>query len=486
VKRVLALTALLAGCVTAPPYDKPKLDLPVAWRVEAPFREGAPNDAAPKGRWWERFNDPKLSELTERALAGNPTLAAAHQRLAQARATLGVVSGQSVPQVSLTGRTQRFRVTENRPLTNNASPNSSTTQNDFAFGLTASYEADFAGRVASAIAGARASLEQSAADLENVKLLLTADLATAYFNLRQTDTELDVLARSIDLQRRSLTYARTRYDLGAGSSLDVAQQQALIDTTLTQVDILRRQRAQFEHALATLVGMPAPVFSIAPDVREMTPPAVPIGVPSDVLERRPDVAAAERAMAAANAQLGVANAAFYPSINLGATLGVQSRNLDTVFDSPSLVWSLGVSLLQPLIDGGRIQANFDFTKAGYEITVANYRRIVLTAMQEAEDGIIGLAALERASTQSRVSVESARRVLTIVATRYEGGVANPLEVIVAQQALLNSERLASQLVGQRLLASVFLVKALGGDWEGLSPVAAQRGDSGLQVLGTRQ
>jgi len=465
--------ALLAGCASAPRYEKPQLELPVAWKVEEPFREGAPNDAAPKGRWWERFNDAQLNQLTERALADSPTLAAAHQRLAQARATLGVVSGQAVPQVSLTGRTQRFRVTENRPLTNNASPNFSTTQNDFAFGLSASYEADFSGRVASAIAGARASLEQSAADLENVRLLLTADLATAYFNLRQTDIELDVLARSIDLQRRSLTYARTRYDLGAGSSLDVAQQQALLDTTLTQVDILRRQRALFEHALATLVGTPAPLFSIAPDAREMTPPAVPIGVPSDVLERRPDIAAAERAMAAANAQVGVANAAFYPSITLGATAGLQSRNLDTVFDTPSLVWSLGVSLLQPLIDGGRIRANFDFSKAGYEIAVANYRRVVLSAMQEAEDGIIGLAALERASIQSRTSVESARRVLTIVSTRYEGGVANPLEVIVAQQALLNSERLAAQLVGQRLLASVFLVKALGGDWQGPPKLSAQ-------------
>src|SRR6185503_17775315 len=306
--------ALLAGCASAPRYEKPQLELPVAWKVEEPFREGSPNDAAPKGHWWERFNDAQLNQLTERALADSPTLAAAHQRLAQARATLGVVSGQAVPQVSLTGRTQRFRVTENRPLTNNASPNFSTTQNDFAFGLSASYEADFAGRVASAVAGARASLEQSAADLENVRLLLTADLATAYFNLRQTDIELDVLARSIDLQRRSLTYARTRYDLGAGSSLDVAQQQALLDTTLTQVDILRRQRALFEHALAALVGAPAPLFSIAPDAREMTPPAVPIGVPSDVLERRPDIAAAERAMAAANAQVGVANAAFYPSV----------------------------------------------------------------------------------------------------------------------------------------------------------------------------
>jgi multidrug efflux system outer membrane protein len=468
---LLSAAALLAGCA-APKYDPPKLEMPLAWKVEAPFREGTPSDLLPKGRWWERFGDPKLSELTDQALAGNPTLATAYQRLAQARSTLASVSGQAVPQVSIPLRAQRFRITENRPLNNYAAPQFSTTQNDFAYGLSASYEVDLSGRVSSAIAGARASLEQASADLENVKLLLTADLATAYFNLRQTDVELDVVTKSIDLQRRSLGIARTRHDLGAGSGLDVAQQQALIDATLTQVDILRRQRALFEHAIATLTGTPAPLFTLAADLREMTPPAVPIGVPSDILERRPDVAAAERAMAVANAQVGVANAAFYPSITLGATVGQQSRDIDTLFQKPSLVWSLGVNLLQPLIDGGRIRANFDFAKSGYEITAANYRRVVLNAMQEAEDGIIGLAALERASVQSRVSVDSSQKVLDLVTTRYEGGVASPLEVIVAQQQLLNNQRLASQLVGQRLLTSVFLVKALGGDWEGPQKVSS--------------
>jgi multidrug efflux system outer membrane protein len=474
VRWVVVSAAVLAGCSSAPKYDPPKPEMPVAWRVEAPFREVSPSDAKPKGRWWERFGDARLNELTDQALAGNPTLAAAYQRLAQARATLDVFAAQASPQVSAAVRAQRLRITENRPLNNYAAPNFSTTQNDFGIGLQASYEVDLSGRVASIIAGAQASYEQSAADLENVRLLLTADLATAYFNLRQTDVELDVLARSIDLQGRSLGLARTRHALGAGSGLDLAQQQALIDTTLTQVDILRRQRALFEHAIATLTGTPAPLFSLAVDLKEMTPPAVPIGVPSDVLERRPDIAAAERAMAAANAQVGVANAAFYPSITLGATLGQQSRDIDSLFNKPSLVWSLGVNLLQPLIDGGRIRANFDFAQAGYEITAANYRRVVLNAMQEAEDGIIGLAALERAYNQSRVSVDSAKRVLELVATRYEGGVANPLEVIIAQQALLNSERLAAQLVGQRLLTSVFLVKALGGDWEGPQKLSQQQ------------
>lgn len=469
----LLAAALLAGCSSVPKYDPPKPDMPVSWKVEAPFREGVPSDAAPKGRWWERFNDPILNQLTERALAGNPSLAAAYQRLVQARATLGAVGAQQYPQVAAVARSQRLRITENRPLNNYAAPNFSTVQSDFALGLAASYELDLSGRVSAAVAGAQASYEQSAADLENVRLLLTADLATAYFNLRQTDIELDVLAKAIDLQSRSLSYARTRHDLGAGSGLDVAQQQALIDNTLTQLDLLRRSRALFEHAVATLTGTPAPLFSLAADAREMTPPSVPIGVPSDVLERRPDIAAAERAMAAANAQVGVANAAFYPSIILGTTGGLQSRDIGSLFDASSLIWSLGVSLLQPIIDGGRIRANADFAKAGYEITVANYRRIVLNAMQEAEDGIIGLAALQRASEQSRISVASQQRVLDLVNTRYEGGVASPLEVIVAQQALLNNQRLAAQIVGQRLLTTVFLVKALGGDWEGPQKLSSQ-------------
>src|SRR5262249_35895193 len=238
------LAALVAGCASPPRYAPPKPDLPVAWKIEAPFRESGPNDAAPKGRWWERFGDAKLNELVGQALAGSPTLAVAGLRLVQARASYGVAASQMYPQVGLFTRYNRFRITENRPLTNNAARNFSTTQNDFTFGLTASYEVDVGARVSSLVSGASASIEQSTADLENVRLLLVADLATAYFNLRQTDVELGVLASSIDLQRRSLDLAQTRHQLGAGTGLDVAQQQALIDTTLTQVDVLKRQRAQ--------------------------------------------------------------------------------------------------------------------------------------------------------------------------------------------------------------------------------------------------
>jgi outer membrane protein, multidrug efflux system len=440
--------------------------MPAAWKVEAPWREGTPSDAAAKGLWWRRFGDPKLDELEQMALAGSPTLALASARLAQAGTTLAAATAGLYPQAALSLRDQRFRISANRPLNNNNAPNFTTTQSDYVVLPTASYEVDLAGRVQRTIEGARASAEQSAADFENVRLLLTADLATAYFNLRAIDIELDVLSRSIELQRRSLGLASSRHDLGAASGLDVAQQQALLDSTLTQVDVLRRTRSQFENAIATMTGTPAPLFSLAPNIRNLVPPAVPLGVPSDILERRPDVASAERAMAAANAQIGVASAAFYPSVILGASYGAETRYLPALFSTPSYIWSLGVSSVQTLFDGGRLRALADNARAAYDASVANYRRVVLSAMQEAEDGIIGLAALERAHTQAQTAVSSASRVLDLATARYEGGVATSLDVIVAQQGLLNSERLEAQLLGQRLLTSVFLVKALGGDWPG--------------------
>jgi NodT family efflux transporter outer membrane factor (OMF) lipoprotein len=456
--------ATLAACTVGPDYRRPALEMPAQWKIQAPWREATPRDHAPKGAWWSAFADADLDALEARALAGSATLAIAAARLDQARSTLDAALASRYPQLSLGLREQRTRTAENRPLSNYASPQFSTVQGDFVLGLNASYELDLAGRVRRSVEGARAGAEQSAADFENVRLVLTADVATAYFNVRALDIELDVLTRSIDLQRRALELATSRHELGAASGLDVAQQRALLDSTLTQVDVLRKQRAQFEHALATLVGTPAPVFALAADARRAVPPPIPVGVPSDVLERRPDVAAAERAMAAANAQVGVATAALYPSITLGASAGRESRDLAALFDAPSAIWSLGASLTQPLFDAGRLQANVRFARAGYEAAVASYRRTVLAAMQEVEDGITGLAALERAHAQAGAAVASAERLLEMANARYEGGASGYLEVITAQQFLLNNQRLQAQLQGQRLLTAVFLVKALGGGW----------------------
>jgi NodT family efflux transporter outer membrane factor (OMF) lipoprotein len=231
------------------------------------------------------------------------------------------------------------------------------------------------------------------------------------------------------------------------------------------VDVLQRQRAQYQDAIATLVGQPAPVFAIAPEVRARNAPTIPLGLPSDLLQRRPDIASAERAMAAANAQIGVARAAYFPSINLAGNIGGDSRSFPTLFDGPSLLWSLGVSVLQPVFDAGRTDANVAIAQAGYQAATQNYRRAVLVAMQEVQDGISGSAALDRALAQARLAEQSALRVLQLATDRYQGGASTSLDVITAQQALLNSQRQVAQLLGQRMLVAVFLVKALGGDWQ---------------------
>ncbi len=466
--------ALLCACAVGPVYVKPKIDMPVSWNLEAPWRTAQPSDGQAKGPWWELFADPDLTELAQKAMQANQTLVAAQGRLAQSRALVAVNSASMFPQVSLGTKVSELRISANRPLTNYNAPNWSTLQNDYSVILSANYEADLWGRVQNQVDGATASAEQATADLENTRLILGADVALNYFNLRALDVELDVLARSIALQKSSLALANHRRDSGNASGLDVAQQQALLDTTLTQVDILKRQRAQFEHALATLTGTPAPQFQLPPRVVTMKPPLIPIGIPSDVLERRPDVASAERAMAAANAQIGVAKAAFYPSIMFGPSFGNDSRRLPALFSEASVLWSLGVSATQTIFDGGRISANVDFTRAGYDITVANYRRVVLTAMQEVEDGLSSVTALDRAITQAQRAIESNRRVMEIAKVRYEGGVSNYQDMIIAQQAQLNSERLAAQLVGQRQLSSVFLIKALGGDWANPGTAKAPR------------
>jgi NodT family efflux transporter outer membrane factor (OMF) lipoprotein len=236
-----------------------------------------------------------------------------------------------------------------------------------------------------------------------------------------------------------------------------------LDSTLTQVDVVRRQRDQFEHAIAALIGRPAPVFTVPEQIAERTAPAIAVGIPSDVLQRRPDVASAERAMAAANAQIGVARAAYYPSFIFGPAYGVDSRMVSTLFDAPSLVWSLGVSALQPIFDAGRTDATVRIAEAGYQLAVANYKRTVLTAFQEVEDGITGSAALDRAVAQARQAVASADKVLQIANDRYEGGATSFSDVITAQQSLLSAQRQLAQLTGQRMLVAVLLVKSLGGD-----------------------
>ena len=465
---LLIASATLAACATAPAYRKPALDLPALWQAEAPFGPARPQDANAKGPWWLAFADPVLDALEAQALAQSPTLAIAAARLTQARSQAALADANTQPTVAASAGAARQKTSANRPLSNYNVPNVATVQNEYRLGAAVSWEADFSGRLQLAIEGARAGTEQAQADLENARLLLTADVAQAYFRLRALDDESQVVSGTLASQGRALAQVVARHELGAISGLDLAQQRSLQDVTRTQLELLQLQREQVLHALATLVGQAAPGFTLAarnPGATPGQPMALPLpapGLPSDLLQRRPDVASAERAVAQAHVQIGLASSAYFPTVLLGTNGGWDSNGLSSLFDAKSLLWSFGVSASQTLFDGGRRQAGVDLARAGHVAAVERYRQTVLTAMQEVEDGLTGLSALQRASLQAATATASLQRVLTLATDRWTLGAASELEVITAQQALLTNQRLQVQLQGQRQQLTVFLFKALGG------------------------
>ena len=459
----------LAGCAVGPDYHRPSAEIPPAWNPEGPWHQAEPSDTLLKGNWWELFQDPDLNPLVERSLLSNQNLRVAAARLDQARDELTIARSALFPTVDLSATALRAKTSANRPLAEYSTPNQSTVQSDFRLGPSVSYELDLFGRVRREVEGARASVEQAEADFENTRLMLLAALVTDYFSLRETDAEIDVVRRSLDLERDALTFVESRHDLGFATGLDLAQQQAVLDASATQLELLQNQRAQFEHALATMIGVPAPSFALAPVSAAPPLPVLPVGLPSDLLQRRPDVASAERAMAAANARIGVARAAYFPTIDLAPGLGVasvgwESNALAGLFSAPSQLWAIGLSASQTLFDAGKTRANVRFADADYAAAVATYRQTVLTAMEEVENGITGLATLERAEVQADASVRSAQRAYDIANDRYKGGVDTYLDVITAQQTLLTNQRQAVQIQGQQFTTAVFLVKAVGGGW----------------------
>ncbi|GGC84830.1 efflux transporter outer membrane subunit [Undibacterium terreum] len=470
---VLAVAIALAGCAAAPEYKKPEVGMPQAWQSTSPFREAVPGDHALKGNWWELFQDEELNRLEQLVATQNQNLQIAAARLEQARAQVSVSAAGLFPQVGLQAGAARQKTSADRPLSAYGTTIQSTVQNNVQLGFAVNYEADLFGRVRSTVASAKASSEQAAADFENTRLVLASELAADYFNLRALDAEIDVVHQGITLQKKALEFISARHELGAASGLDLAQQQATLDTSKTQLELLRNRRAQYEHALATMTGTPAPSFRLEPALVKMSPPAVPVGLPSDVLQRRPDVAAAERAIAAANANIGVARSAYFPTILLGANGGWDSTQMSNLLSAPSLLWSLGASLTQTLFDAGKTSATVKISEASYTASVAGYRQSVLVAMQEVEDGIYGLTTLGNAGKQAEASVRSSQRVLDLANDRYTGGLDTYLDVITAQQALLNNQRQNVQIRGQQMLTSVYLIKALGGGWEAGSLQAAK-------------
>jgi len=464
---VIALMALivtwLTACTVGPKYQRPVAQAPEKWSNEGPWRAAAPKDAIPKGVWWEIFHDEQLNQYEQELLRANQSLIAAQDRLSQARSLATVASAGLFPTMTVDPAVSGVRYSGNRP--GNSTPTSPLTQSVYAIPFALNYEVDLFGRIRKTLEAANANLQSTAADLQSVQLVLTAELAADYFSLRELDTETQVVQDSIAIEQRGLDLVNSRHEGGLASGLDLAQQQTLLDSTTTQLYLVQQQRASFEHAIAVLTGIPAPTFKIAAIPLNFVPPPVPLGVPSDMLERRPDVASAERHMAQQNALVGVAKSAFYPQFTIAAGGGFQSISISSLLTAPSAFWAVGGDLLQPILNGGRNRANLAATQSAYDESVANYRQSVLTAFQQVEDGLSSLDALSQAAASQSNAVNSARRSLELSNNRYIGGVASYLDVITAQVSLLNSQRLATQLLGQQMVTSVYLVKALGGGWD---------------------
>jgi len=465
------LLASLAAHAGEAKYKKPDVTIPANWQTPAPWHEASPVDSLPKGSWWTLFGDAELNQYEERAMANNQTLKAAVSRLTEARASARVTASGLYPELNAAPSASRQRISGNRPLLGSTVPLRPDTENTFTIPFTLSYEVDLFGRVRRSVEAANESLQASAADLENIRLLVSSDLAADYFQLRELDAEIAVVRKAIDFQQKGLDLVNKRHSGGAVSGLDVAQQQTVLDSSITQVYLLQQQRAQFEHAIAVLQGLPASQFQAPVRALDGPPPVVPLELPSELLQRRPDIATAERVVAAANSQIGVARAAFYPSIPLVGGGGLESRNTATLFNAPSALWSIGFTALEPIFAGGRLHAQLEQARASYDENVANYRESTLVAFQQVEDALSGLNALQSASQSQQRAVDDAELSLRLANTRYTGGLVTYLDVITAEELALTNERLATQILGQRLVTSVLLVKALGGGWDSASIAA---------------
>jgi multidrug efflux system outer membrane protein len=469
--------AVIAGCSVGPDYHRPAAiksqPVPEAFtgpvstngaNVTAEWKTAEPSAHLPRGEWWKIFNDPELDRLEALAGTENQNLAAAAARLEEARAQLGIARANFYPQISANPSITRQRTSFNAP--SEGKPFEKTfTYNTFNMPADLSWELDLWGRVRRQAQSAKASFVASADDLESARLSLQAQVAADYFSLRELDEEHRVIADTIETFRRSLELTQNRRKGGIVSDLDVSQAETQLRSTEAELPQIDLQRANVLHALATVCGQPAMRFSLANGPLTNAIPAVPVGVPSELLERRPDVAAAERRMASANAQIGVSVGAFYPQVFLTGAAGFQSVGVDTFFDWPSRMWSIGPSVTLPIFTGGRNRAQLAQARASFDESVANYRQAVLGAFQEVEDQLAAQQLLATQLNAQSQALTAARHTLEIANNRYKAGVVTYLEVATAQSVELNNERSFVQLEGQRLAAEIGLIKAVGGGWQ---------------------
>ncbi len=466
----LAMILATIGCMVGPKYNKPSAPVPPAFKEQPPaeFKEsivwkaGEPHDDKIRGKWWEIYQDPQLNALEEQVQVSNQNIAQAEAQFREARAAVRIARADLFPTVTGGVSATRSHQSANRGVGRGFTIG---TQNDFQTPIDASWEPDFWGRVRNTIAANIDTAQASAADLETVRLSMHAELATDYFQLRALDAEKKLLDSTVVAYEEALKLTNARHDQGIVSGVDVEQARTQLDTTRAQSADLGVQRTQLEHAIAVIAGKPPAELTIQFAPLTAEPPAVPIALPSELLERRPDIASAERHVAAANAQIGVAQAAYYPNITLTASGAFESRLITTLFQWPSRVWSLGASLVETVFDAGKRRAVTDQAIAAHDATVAAYRLSVLTAFQDVEDNLAALRVLSDESKQQDAAVKSAERSLELANNRYKGGITTYLEVITAQSVALTNERTAVQLLSRRMAASVGLVKALGGGWD---------------------
>jgi NodT family efflux transporter outer membrane factor (OMF) lipoprotein len=461
---LLALAMLLfTGCAVGPKYHTPVAQAPPAYKEVGDWKPAQPNDQNLGGEWWKIFQDPQLDELELQVNVSNQNLKAAEAQYQQARAALRYNRADYYPTLTAGLSATRTGVSAHRP------PPSSIfdgiTYNDFVLPFTLSYQADVWGRIRKTVESYREQAQASAADLATVNLSMHADLAVDYFQARSLDAEEQLLNSTVKQYEQALELNQSRFEGGIASEVDVEQAKTQLQTTRAAAIDVGVLRAQFEHAVAILIGKPPAEFSLPPLPLNTPPPRIPVGVPSELLERRPDIAAAERRVAAANAQIGVAKSAYYPLVNLTGSGGFESSTITTLLTGPSGLWSVGLSALGTVFDGGRRRALNDQARAAYDFQVAAYRESVLTGFQQVEDNLAAARILENEAKVQDEAVAAAQRSLDLSITRYKGGVTSYLEVTTAQTAALSNEVTQVNILGRRMASTVLLIQALGGGWD---------------------
>ena len=462
--------AALAGCSVGPKYVRPAVETPAAYKEQPPesFRKAGiwkpaqPTDQAQRGKWWEIFGDSRLDRLEEQVTVSNQDLKAAEARFREARALVRFNRASEFPTIDVGPSAGYVKDSNNTPAF--PTPVSKNGSGDFILPFDLSYEVDLWGRIRRSVAAAREETQASAADVATASLSLHAELATDYFELRSADTQKQILDNTVKAYTDAFQLTETRFEGGASPRSDVAQAKTQLDDARVQDTDVTVERAAYEHAIAVLMGKPPAEFSLAPDPLDLAAPTIPASVPSDLLERRPDIAAAERRVAEANEQIGIARAAYYPTLNLNGTAGFESTHLSNLLDGPDALWAVGPQLVETLFDAGRRQATSQAAWANFDALTANYRQTTLTAFQEVEDNLAALRILEQEAQQQREATASADDWLEISTSRYTGGVDNYLQVIIAQTTDLANQRNEADILRRRLDASVLLIKALGGGW----------------------